>query len=214
MRVQELAPGLWRWTGRHPAWGTHSDDWDPEVGCLYYEAADAVVLVDPLVPPEDEARFWRALDRDVERASRPVQILLTTIWHGRSSEAIVERYGGEIWAHEESLGIERETAPTRTFELGAGLPGGVEAFPAVRYECVLWIPAHAALVFPDVLVGDEAGGVALCPESWLAEGERGDRAGLRATLAPLLDLPVERLLVSHGEPLLEDGRAALERALA
>jgi len=29
----------------------------------------------------------------------------------------------------------------------------------------------------------------------------------------LLDLPVELVLVSHGEPVLQDGRAALERAL-
>jgi hypothetical protein len=29
----------------------------------------------------------------------------------------------------------------------------------------------------------------------------------------LLDLPVERVLVSHGEPVLHDGRGALERAL-
>jgi hypothetical protein len=30
----------------------------------------------------------------------------------------------------------------------------------------------------------------------------------------LLDLPVELVLVSHGEPVLKDGRAAIERALA
>jgi hypothetical protein len=29
----------------------------------------------------------------------------------------------------------------------------------------------------------------------------------------LLDLPVERVLVSHGEPVLHDGRAALEHAV-
>jgi hypothetical protein len=38
-------------------------------------------------------------------------------------------------------------------------------------------------------------------------------AELRALLLPLLDLPVERVLVSHGEPVLHDGRAALARAL-
>jgi hypothetical protein len=30
----------------------------------------------------------------------------------------------------------------------------------------------------------------------------------------MLDLPVEMVLVSHGEPVLHDGHAALERALA
>jgi hypothetical protein len=30
----------------------------------------------------------------------------------------------------------------------------------------------------------------------------------------LLDLPISRVLVSHGEPVLRGGRGALERALA
>jgi hypothetical protein len=122
MRVQELAPGLWRWTARHPAWGVHSDDWDPEVGCLYHEAADAVVLVDPLVPADDEERFWSALDADVLRAAKPVHVLLTAIWHGRSSTALADRYGAEIWAGEDSHALDRETKPTRTFRPGSGCP--------------------------------------------------------------------------------------------
>jgi hypothetical protein len=38
-------------------------------------------------------------------------------------------------------------------------------------------------------------------------------AGLRELLRPLLELPVERVLVSHGEPVLRDGHAALRRLL-
>jgi len=37
---------------------------------------------------------------------------------------------------------------------------------------------------------------------------------LREALAPLLELPVDRVLVSHGEPVLENGREAIARALA
>jgi hypothetical protein len=37
---------------------------------------------------------------------------------------------------------------------------------------------------------------------------------LRAALAPVLDLPVERVLLSHGEPVVAGGAAALRRALA
>jgi hypothetical protein len=33
-------------------------------------------------------------------------------------------------------------------------------------------------------------------------------------LRPLLDLPVARVLVSHGDPVLRNGRAALERTHA
>jgi hypothetical protein len=38
--------------------------------------------------------------------------------------------------------------------------------------------------------------------------------GLKERLRPLLELPVELVLVSHGEPVLQDGHAALSKALA
>jgi glyoxylase-like metal-dependent hydrolase (beta-lactamase superfamily II) len=52
----------------------------------------------------------------------------------------------------------------------------------------------------------------MCPKSWLPEGK--GHAELVESLRPLLELPVERVLVSHGEPVLEDGGAALAAALA
>ena len=61
MDVQRLADGLWRWTTFYP-------EWNAVVGCVYYEAPDAVVLIDPLVPEDEADRFWKALDRDVKRA--------------------------------------------------------------------------------------------------------------------------------------------------
>ncbi len=187
MIVEELARGLWRWTAPHPDW-KEGDDWERDVGCLYYEAPDATVLIDPLVPPERE-RFLDPLDRDVERRGLPVAVLLTCEWHARSADELAERYGAS-----------RE-APARLT---------AHELPEVD-ERIWWIPEHAALVPGDVLLrsGD---GVQVCPDSWL--GERSSHESIRAALRPLLDLPVERILVSHGSPLLAGGRAALERALA
>ena len=42
--------------------------------------------------------------------------------------------------------------------------------------------------------------------------ERPDE--LEASLDRLMELPVERLLVSHGEPVLEDAKARMAEALA
>ena len=61
----------------------------------------------------------------------------------------------------------------------------------------------------DVLLGTE-GGVRLCPSSWLGRGRLSD---LAAELRPLLELPVERVLTSHGPPVTSGGAAALARAL-
>jgi hypothetical protein len=82
MDVRQLADGLWRWTTR-------------EAGCVYYEAPDAVVLFDPLVPSGEEERFLVYLDRDVERLGLPVSILLTAERHGRSAQFLRERYGAD-----------------------------------------------------------------------------------------------------------------------
>jgi len=57
-----------------------------------------------------------------------------------------------------------------------------------------------------------ADGLALCPASWF--DDRGSIDELARSLAPLLDLPVERVLTTHGPPVLADGRAALARAIA
>ena len=208
MDVQELRPGLWRWTGSHPEWN-HAENWGPEVASVYAELEEAIVVVDPLVPEEDEERFWSALDRDIERAGRPVHVLLTVFWHGRSSQAIADRYGAEIWAHEKALQVERrEVEPTRTFTFDETLPGGVIPRDAVRFdEAILWIPEHRALVFGDVVLGSP---LRMCPESWLGKSTHAD---LSAALRPLLDLPIELVLPSHGDPVLEDGHRAFSAIL-
>lgn len=205
--MQRIAEGLWRWSAYY-------DEWRDDVGCVYYEASDAIVLVDPLVPAAGAESFWQALDRDVARAGAAVHVLVTVFWHVRSAAAVVERYGGRLHAASRArAAIERRAElAAEVFRPGDPLPGGVEAWPSGRAtEVVFWIPAHSALVPGDVLLGAEDGGVRLCPESWLPSGVGHDR--LRAALRPLLELPVEHVLVSHGEPVLGGGRAALARAL-
>ena len=67
----------------------------------------------------------------------------------------------------------------------------------------------------DRLLGDDAGGLRLCPESWISYlGDRLTLARLRELLRPLLDLDPELILVSHGEPVLGGGRVALARAIS
>jgi hypothetical protein len=59
----------------------------------------------------------------------------------------------------------------------------------------------------DVLLG---GPLRICPDSWVGKAGQG---AVREALRPALELPIERVLVSHGEPVLTGGRAALESAL-
>jgi hypothetical protein len=87
------------------------------------------------------------------------------------------------------------------------LPMAVNAQPAFfPDERTLWIPAHNALVVGDSLPGGEA-----APDDWLGTSTRED---YNAKLRPLLDLPVELLLPTHGDPITEDAHDALKRALS
>jgi glyoxylase-like metal-dependent hydrolase (beta-lactamase superfamily II) len=206
MEVLEVAPGLRRWTARH-------EEWRQDVGCVQYEAPGALCLIDPLVPFDETERFWAALDRDVERHGSPVHVLITIYWHSRSAREVVERYGARLWAHARArVTVGRRAGEvTDAFEAGDPLPGGVEAFVARWSEVVYWLPEHRALVAGDAVLGAEGGGLRLCPESWTPRG--GGHAKVRENLRPVLDLPVERVLVSHGEPVLEGGHEALVRLL-
>jgi hypothetical protein len=160
----------------------------PEVGCVYYEAPDATVLVDPLLPAGEEDEFLSYLDRDVERRGLPVVVLQTSAWHARSSPFLRERYGAE----------ER-------------IPDGIEAYSiegAPELQLAFFIRPHRALVVAEVFVGDGAGALALVPSPALI-----DRAALDTSLKSLLELPVERVLVSHGDPVLENGLDAMREAV-
>ena len=201
MDVRELRPGLWRWTAAHPEW-EHAEHWGPEVGSVYAELTDALVMVDPLVPQDEEDRFLEALDRDVERVGKPVHVLLTVHWHERSVAAVLDRYKATLWRPEEK----------------GELPAGVHA-EVVKgsdwVEALFFLEPHRALIAGDLLIGKVGGGIEL-PVGWFPKGEQDWaeqelKPELRKRLA---ELPVELVVVSHGEPVLEDGAAALERALA
>lgn len=197
MEPTEIRPGLYRWTAPHPDYEPDPEpgspaDWPEQVGCVAYEAPDAFVLIDPLVPDE----LWPALDGLVE--GRRVVVLTTIGFHRRSKRAVVERYGAS------------------TSRAKRNLPRGLESFPIRRAgETMFWISEHAALVPGDRILGADDGALRLCPESWLRYLPSGiTRDDLREALRPLLDLPIDLVLVSHGEPVLSGGRAALERALS
>ncbi len=201
MDLRELRPGLWRWTTFHP-------EWKQDVGSVAYESADALVLVDPLLPADD------ALDSLVAGVGKPLTVLVTVFWHTRSADVLARRHRARVLAPAAAKAAVRRRAPTtEPFRPGDTLPGAVEAIPTARAnEVVYWIPPHRAVVPGDVLLGAPEGGVRMCPASWLPSSRTLE--DLAASLEPLLELPVVRVLVSHGEPVLRNGRAALERALA
>jgi len=199
--LRELRPSLYRWTARHP--DAEDDpqpgspaDWGPDVGSVAYAARDALVLVDPLAPA-DRSDLLEELDELVRRHGKPVVILTTLQFHRRSREELVARYGASTSRAKKSL------------------PDGVETIQIRRAgETMVWLQEPRALIPGDRLLGGDRGGLRLCPESWLRYlPSKMSQAQLRKVLQPLLNLQVEMVLVSHGEPVLRGVREALARAL-
>ncbi len=193
MEAIRVAEGLWRWTAPHPRWENWPDHerWPREVGCVYYEAADATVLIDPLLPGGEEDDFLRHLDADVERRGLPVVILLTAEWHRRSADELAARYDARI---------------------GGDPPDGIEEIPiegADERQVAYFLRPHAALVVAETFQVDVDGELFQCTSPAL---KRPDE--FEASLDRLMELPIERLLVSHGEPILEDAKMRMAEALA
>jgi hypothetical protein len=195
--VDEIAPGLWRWTAPHPDWAANAapegpNDWAQIVGSVLHVTGNAAVFIDPLLPDHAEG-FWAWADQRVRGAS--VFVLTTIRWHRRSRDHVSGRYQASV------------------SRARSKLPAGVE--PIVLRgagETMFWLPGPRALVCGDRVLGAADGGLRLCPESWM-RSERRDLAGLRELLAPVAELPIESVLVSHGEPVLHDGAQALREVL-
>ena len=119
-------------------------------------------------------------------AEGDVQIVLTAEWHSRD-------------AAERGWPIRGDDLPPQVTAQPAFFPG----------ERTLWLPGHNALVAGDCLPNGGA-----MPDAWLeSEWAKATREEYNAKLSPLLDLPVELLLATHGDPVLDDAQSALRRAI-
>lgn len=197
--VVQIVAGLDRWTAPHPEWTGRAapgsaEDWGQMVGSVLYEQPDVVTLIDPLIPADEREAFLSWLDTRI--AGRAVSILTTIRWHRRDRDELARRYRAQ------------------TNRAWNAVPRGVTPKPLRGAgETLFWLPAPATLVAGDRLIVVEGAGLRLCPQSWL-ENVHVNRPGLAGLLGPLLELPIERVLVSHGEPVLHDGRTALAHAIA
>ena len=209
MQVDRLADGLWRWTAPHPDWlegGDPESGWDQHVTCLYHEAPDGIVLIDPLVPiGEDGARFWLSLDQDVARVGRPLTVIVSCAWHRRSADLVLARYDGARILTADEL------------ERGAMLPSVstiVSDGPGQTRMVLVHCTCHRMLWTADLLIGTADSGLARPPRVWFDADD--ERAWMEVDLPKLLPriaaLGVDIAIPAHGRPVMTDGLAAIQRA--
>jgi len=212
--MEKLTERLWRWTARHPEW--HPGEFGAEVASFAAQAGEDTLLVDPLLPPEPDV----VLETIEGTLGVRLAILITIPYHVRSSEELWRRYRDDaettIHGHPACAKRLEDRSAFRAIEPSVPLPGGVTAHSIGkprRYETPLHLPSHEALVFGDAVA--EAGGrlVVWSSEKVDAKVERFYRERFNPTLEPLLELDFDSVLVTHGKPVLGDGKRALRRAL-
>jgi glyoxylase-like metal-dependent hydrolase (beta-lactamase superfamily II) len=195
--VRELQAGVWHWEASHPDWKPEAD-WGPLVSSYGIDDGERLLLFDPLAPPSlvDELA-----------AGRQPAVVLTCPWHVRDAPSLVERLGAPMFVPSPDEGDPNPVAG-EVFRAGDRLPVGVEAFPGMEpNDLVLWVESRKALVVGDTLI-DRGNGLEF-PVDWANKGVPPEQ--ILGALRPLLELPVELLLPTHGAPT---DRAALERALS
>jgi glyoxylase-like metal-dependent hydrolase (beta-lactamase superfamily II) len=158
--------------------------------------------------------------------------VLTAPWHEREAQSLVERLGAPVYTPlpdsaeylMQEYGITAEQAgdgspdvvwllregkgEARPYAPGDRLSFGADVYPGRKQnDTVLWIESHRSVIAGDTLV-DFGHGLELS-RRWLPD--EAQRQQVVEGLRPLLALPVEHVLATHGGPF---DRGALERALS
>jgi hypothetical protein len=189
IEIRDVAPGLWVWRTEHSHWRAGLD-WGPIVGATCVESGGETIIIDPILPSGDPSALWARLD-----ARPPTVAIVLKPDHVRDIDAFVERYHPRAFGPELYWRYDIPKTELAPIYWGSELPGGLRAIydGRGRNETPVWIPDHRTLVFADALT-ERDGQLRVWFTPWHEE-----RA--LPALRKLLELPFERVIVSHGEPV-------------
>jgi glyoxylase-like metal-dependent hydrolase (beta-lactamase superfamily II) len=208
--LDEAAPGLWRFT-------VNRNGIPPTMTSYALRDGEDTILIDPLVADQPEP-LLPALDEIVRGR---VRILITTPFHVRGSELLWRRWRDRhdvtIFGHEYCATRLDDRSAFRPLRGGETLDGGVRAHSIGqprRAEIPFELPSHRALAFGDTLLQID-GELRVWPRQREIEPRRTwYEQRFLPTLDALTGLDVERVLLTHGDPVLRDGARALKASLA
>jgi hypothetical protein len=199
--LEDLGGGIWRWELRHPEWHPRTE-FGATVACFAAHHGGGTVLIDPLLDD--------AVTPELDALIRgEVAIAITLPYHVRSAAAAAQRWNGVICGHPD---LAKRLPPGTAVE--QELPLGLKMHPLSRgKERPLELPELKALAFGDRFVGAQ-GGVRYWMSNPITDARR---AWFRKTGAPsfahLLEIDFDKVLLTHGPPVLHDGHAAVQDAL-
>ena len=201
VEIRDLGPGLWIWRTEHPHWKT-GDDWQKVVTSTHVESGGERLIIDPIIPMSDPGVLWQRLDR-----SPPSVAVVTIPDHVRDVDDFMSRYGARGFGPRLYWTDDLPKSKLEMLEPDGVLPGGVVALydGRGRMETPLWLPVQKAIVFGDALT-ERGGKLHIWGSPW---HEKRALPALRA----LMDLPFERVVISHCDSEPVHSRQEYERAL-
>jgi glyoxylase-like metal-dependent hydrolase (beta-lactamase superfamily II) len=187
------------WFAPHPDWEP-SEDWPEEVPVVLYETDDEVAVIDPFLPP----------DGTFDPHGKPVWVLLTQPSHYRGTTDFVVGYEASVWVPPHAIWKRPDVRISELSESARtdALPSGVHAIEldGEPQQVAFFIRDHETLVSGDVLSGTGGRLHVFVDE---ADPER-----LLRSLNRLSDLPIDRVIIPHGDAIFSDGAARIRAAVA
>ena len=130
--------------------------------------------------------------------------------HDRQAWELQDAFGATVHCIENGInGFLQGRGEVRAFEFRDELPGGInvhEVDAICPDECALYMPAHRALACADESSAAAAGSRS---SHGLMDEPEQTKEGLRAAYRRLLGLDFDLLLLAHGDPVIDGGKAAL-----
>ena len=196
--MREILPQVFDWT-----WFSEPHGYDFHGTLLAF--AEGNVCVDPVEPSAAD------LEALVERGV--AHIVLTNRNHVRAANRVRTATGAKTRIH----AADAPHALRQGAELDGQIAAGERIGPLVAIpmpgkspgEIALHWPERRLLVVGDAVIGDPPGRLGLLPEA-----KMDDPPGLRASVARLVDLDLETLVLGDGVPILTDARTELARLVA
>jgi hypothetical protein len=200
--IRDLAPGLWIWRARHPFW-TAEADWQPVVTSTFVESGGERLVLDPLAPTLDNIGLWERLDQHP-----PTAAVVLMPDHVRDIDLFVRRYGARPFGPMFFFPDDLPRTKLEPIIADSKLPGGLIALydGRGRLETPMWLPEHRVIVFGDALT--ERGG-----ELRVWDCRAGHEKRELPALRPMLELPFERVIISHCDSEPVHTRREFEKAL-
>jgi len=199
--VRDLGHGLWIWRTRHYGW-TADADWQPVVTSTFVESGKERLVIDPLVPTPEPIEVWRRLEKDP-----PTVVAITIPDHVRDVSLFARRFRARAFGPLLFFQDDMPSVKLEPIVAGGRLPGGEMALYDARgrLETPFWLPEHKAIVFGDALT-ERSGELRVWNSPW---HESRELPALRA----MLELPFERVIISHADEDPVHTRSDFERAL-